>query len=279
MRRDGLVELAPAKLTRRLAIVGTRPGDGYHLIDAEMVSVSLVDVVEITSLGGRLPTGNAGVEAAERVEVIDRTGLATGVGVPAGGSNLVMRALAAAGRRAAIKLTKTVPPGAGLGGGSSDAAAVLRWAGISDLAVAAAVGSDVAFCLSGGRARVTGAGEQVAPLTHLDLDFTLMLSPMMVPTSRVYAAFDRGDGRGGLRNDLEAAALVVEPRLEEARQHLWRATGQRPMLAGSGSTWFVEGAHPGAEGAVTMSFGTGRVVVVRSLPAATCRPGAASGWL
>ena len=74
------------------------------------------------------------------------------------------RALAAVGRRAHVRLDKRIPVGAGLGGGSADAAAVLRWAGCDDLAVAASLGADVPFCLVGGRARVTGIGEVVEPL-------------------------------------------------------------------------------------------------------------------
>ena len=63
-----------------------------------------------------------------------------------------------------MRLEKRIPSGAGLGGGSADAAAVLRWAGVTDLEVAARLGADVPFCLVGGRARVTGVGEAVAPL-------------------------------------------------------------------------------------------------------------------
>ena len=71
-------------------------------------------------------------------------------------------------------------------------------------------------------------------------------------TVAVYRAWDRlGGPVGDNGNDLEPAALEVEPRLARWRDELAAATGLRPRLAGSGSTWFVEGAHPGA----------GRVVV------------------
>ncbi len=67
--------------------------------------------------------------------------------------------------RPTVRLTKRIPPGAGLGGGSADAAAVLRWAGVvDDVALAARLGADVPFCVRGGRARVTGIGEVLEPL-------------------------------------------------------------------------------------------------------------------
>jgi 4-diphosphocytidyl-2-C-methyl-D-erythritol kinase len=217
---------ALAKLTRSLRITGVRP-DGYHELDAEMVTVDLAD--ELT------------FEEGDGLEV---TGPAAG-GVPVEG-NLVQRALEAAGRRARVRLHKVIPAGAGLGGGSADAAAVLRWAGIDDLAVAASLGADVPFCLVGGRARIGGVGEVVDPLPDEDLVFTLLTPPLHVSTPAVYRAWD---GLGGPKaegpNDLEPAALEVEPRLAAARDELAERTGLAPVLAGSGSTWFVEGAFPG----------------------------------
>jgi len=163
--------------------------------------------------------------------------------VPVDDSNLVRRALRVAGRSAAVRLHKHIPVGAGLGGGSADAAAVLRWAGVGDLAVAASLGADVPFCLVGGRARVRGTGEIVDPLPFQARTFTLLTPPLFVSTPAVYRAWDElGGPSGGGPNDLERAALVVEPRLAVWRERLGDATGQTPTLAGSGSTWFVEGA-------------------------------------
>jgi 4-diphosphocytidyl-2-C-methyl-D-erythritol kinase len=154
--------------------------------------------------------------------------------------------MAASGRRARVRLHKVIPAGAGLGGGSADAAAVLRWAGVDDLAVAAALGADVPFCLVGGRARVRGVGEVLEPLPVEDRRFTLLTPPRHVSTAAVYAAWDRlGGGTAPGPNDLEPAALAVEPELAAARDELAERTGQEPVLAGSGSTWFVEGAFPG----------------------------------
>ncbi len=192
--------LAPAKLTLSLRVVGIR-ADGYHLLDAEMVTVSLADVVHIT--------------AGDGLEVVGPYA----PGVPADETNLVRRALAACGRTAHVRLEKHVPAGAGLGGGSADAAAVLRWAGATDPTVGASIGADVPFCLAGGRARVTGVGEVVQPLPYEDRVFTLLVPPLSVSTATVYAAWDDLGGPIGTKgNDLEPAALVVEAGQHEHRK-------------------------------------------------------------
>ena len=224
---------APAKLTVSLRVTGVRP-DGYHLIDAEMVSLDLVDELVFTDGDG--------------LEVVGASGLP----VPADDDNLVRRALRAVGRTAHVRLTKRIPAGAGLGGGSADAAAVLRWAGVDDVAVAASLGADVPFCLAGGRARVTGIGDVLEPLPFVERTYTLLTPPFGVSTPAVYRAWDDlGGPRADGPNDLEPAALVVEPRLAEWRDRLGEATGRTPVLAGSGSTWFVEGDVPGDGRVVT----------------------------
>ena len=231
-----MIVLAPAKLTRSLRITGVRD-DGFHLVDAEMVSLDLAD--ELTFADG------------DHLEVVGARGLP----VPDGEDNLVRRALAAVGRHAAVRLVKRIPAGAGLGGGSADAAAVLRWAGCDDLEVAAGLGADVPFCLVGGRARVSGVGEVVTPLPPLELVVTLVVPPFGVPTAEVYRAWDcLGGPSGAGTNDLEPAALVVAPELRRWRDRLGDATGATPVLAGSGSAWFVEGAFPG-EGRLVLRAG------------------------
>lgn len=245
---SGAVEVvvpALAKLTLSLRITGRR-ADGYHLIDAEMVTIDLADELVFGDGDGLEVVPGAG------------TGVAvSGADVPAGDDNLVRGALRAVGRTSRVRLTKQIPPGAGLGGGSADAAAVFRWAGVDDLALASRVGADVPFCMRGGRARVTGIGDVIEPLPPLDATFTLLLAPFGCSTAEVYRAWDRlGGPQAGGPNDLEPAALAVEPRLADLRDRLAAATGERPVLAGSGSTWFVEGAHPG----------DGRVVVRTAVP-------------
>ncbi len=220
--------IAPAKLTVSLRVTGVRP-DGYHLIDAEMVTVDLVDTLTFDDGDGLEVEG------------------ATGLPVPGDDDNLVRRALGLLDRRAQVRLTKRIPAGAGLGGGSADAAAVFRWAGVYDVDLAAALGADVPFCLTGGRARVTGIGERIEPLPRVDRVFTLLTPPLGCSTPAVYRAWDDlGGPTAPGPNDLEPAALAVEPRLAEWRDRLGEATGETPVLAGSGSTWFVEGSFPDA---------------------------------
>ncbi|HEY8545913.1 MAG TPA: 4-(cytidine 5'-diphospho)-2-C-methyl-D-erythritol kinase [Acidimicrobiales bacterium] len=235
--------LAPAKLTVSLRVVGVRP-DGYHLLDAEMVSLDLADELTFGDGDGLTVEGPGGPG--------DRP-----PGVPADADNLVSRALVTVGRTAHVRLVKRIPAGGGLGGGSSDAAAVLRWAGVTDLGIAAKLGADVPFCLHGGRARVTGTGEVLTPLPYEARTYTLVTPPFGCSTPAVYRAWDElGGPSADGPNDLEPAALRVEPRLARWRDELGDATGRTPVLAGSGSTWFVEGAFPGE----------GRVVA-RTVPA------------
>ncbi|HYA45664.1 MAG TPA: 4-(cytidine 5'-diphospho)-2-C-methyl-D-erythritol kinase [Acidimicrobiales bacterium] len=237
---------APAKLTLSLHVTGAR-ADGYHFLDAEMVAIDLVDTLCFSP--------------GDALEVVDAGGGGAGWGmaeVPAGESNLVRRALAAIGFKAHVRLFKRIPAGAGLGGGSADAAAVLRWGervgnppGADLLAIAAQLGADVPFCLTGGaRARVTGTGEVLEPLPLGDAGgqaYTLLTPPFGVSTAAVYRAWDEmgGQSRGEV-NDLEQAALIVEPRLAIWRDRLAQATSLEPVLAGSGSTWFVRGEYPEA---------------------------------
>jgi 4-diphosphocytidyl-2-C-methyl-D-erythritol kinase len=223
--------LARAKLTLSLRVTGVRD-DGFHLLDAEMVTVDLAD---------RLEFGPG--------DALTVTGLGAGGAVPDGPENLVRRALQAVGRRAAVRLDKRIPTGGGLGGGSADAAAVLRWAGVLDSELAARLGADVPFCVVGGRARVRGVGEVVEALPFDEVagrPYTLLTPPLHVSSADVYRAWDRlGGPTGAHGNDLEPAALEVAPELARWRDRLGEATGMTPMLAGSGATWFVPGAHEG----------------------------------
>ncbi len=235
---------APAKLTLSLRVTGVR-GDGFHLIDAEMVSLDLHDVVHVTVA----PTTTLSVDGpfAE--------------GVPVDASNLVARALASCGRTALVRVTKNIPHGGGLGGGSTDAAAVLRWAGMTDRSRAAELGADVAFCLTGGRARVTGIGEVVEALPPEPRTVTLVVPPLRASTPLVYRTWDEMGGPAGDNgNDLEPAALVAVPGLALWRDAIGEATGVRPMLAGSGATWFLHGDR--SEELAALSADRGAVVVV-----------------
>lgn len=218
---------APAKLTLSLRITGVRE-DGMHLIDAEMVTLDFGDTLTLSR-------GNA----------VSYVGTWNGEG---DGTDLVSRALDLIGEQRRVHVTKRIHPGAGLGGGSSDAAAILAAAGFDDLRAAAALGADIAFCLAGGRARVSGIGEVVTPLPFEARTITLLTPPLHCDTPAVYRAWDElggPSGHGG--NDLEPAALVVVPEMAKWRDRLSEHAGVQARLAGSGATWFVEGSFPGKD--------------------------------
>ncbi|EQD45425.1 4-diphosphocytidyl-2C-methyl-D-erythritol kinase, partial [mine drainage metagenome] len=199
------------------------------------------------------------------LEVIDETGLSNEASLvktlSTGKDNLVSKALVLLGKSAHVTLIKRIPIGAGLGGGSTDAAAVLRWADCYDVNMAVRLGADVPFCLKSGHGLVQGVGEVINELDFSKRFFLLCIPPFGVSTTLVYKAWDelnsesvtttRADGldnngldndldNNGLDNDLEFAALAVEPRLTLWRDYLARLSGKRPSLAGSGSSWYVE---------------------------------------
>ena len=187
---------APAKLNLTLAVVGSRP-DGYHALHSVMVPLAFGDELQVEP---------APVEARGDTLEIEGSELS------AGPDNLVLRAIAAT--RSAVaprpapplsaRLTKRIPVAAGLGGGSSDAAAAIRGAleawgvelpAADASAVAASVGSDVPFFLAGGAALVTGRGEFVEPLPSPQGDplGILVVTPnLAISTAAVFAAFSRG---------------------------------------------------------------------------------------
>jgi 4-diphosphocytidyl-2-C-methyl-D-erythritol kinase len=235
--------VAPAKLTISLRVTGLRP-DGYHLIDAEMVTLDVHDVLTIT-------------DAAQSSMTVSGP---FADGVPTDASNLCMRAAKFAQRPARIHLEKQIPHGGGLGGGSADAAAVLRWAAISDVSSTVSLGADIPFCMLGGRARVQGIGEILTELPHVDRIFTLVSPPLHISTPAVYRVWDDLGGPQNVGpNDLEPAAISVEPRLAWWRDAITDRIGVRPTLAGSGATWFVEGER---DDALVDLIGEGAVVRV-----------------
>jgi 4-diphosphocytidyl-2-C-methyl-D-erythritol kinase len=265
------------KLTLSLRITGTRP-DGFHELDALVVSLGQPQdsiTVELTD--------TPGVEFALEADDTD---------VPDDGENLAARAARAvlehAGvidRGVRIGLHKRIPAGAGLGGGSADAAAALLLTraalglDIDDVAVfdlAAGLGADVPFCLAGGAARVRGLGDVLDHVElPLGLPFLLAVPDFRLATSAVYAAWDALGGPRSERavavprvaddlvNDLEPAAEHVEPRLAEFRRALEDAAGRPPLLAGSGSAYAVpmEDAKALPDRAAEVSARFGREVV------------------
>jgi 4-diphosphocytidyl-2-C-methyl-D-erythritol kinase len=219
-----MIELvAPAKLTWYLEITGVRE-DGLHELRSEMTTLDLADRL-LVDLDGEYLT------------------LAHAAPVPLDDTNLVARALGLVGRRAGVVIEKHIPVGGGLGGGSADAAAILRFFGPVSDEVAAGLGGDVPFCQHGGRALVEGTGERVTPLGFEAREVTLMMPDFSVSTRDCYRAFDELESKGtGTRgtNHLEGAACLVEPRLASTLAWL-RANYGEVQLAGSGSTMFLAG--------------------------------------
>ena len=207
---------ALVKLNLELRVLRLLP-DGRHEIETVMQAISLGDLVEVE------PAPESSIEVF-------------GLPAPAGPENLAVRAAEALGRPARMRLWKRVPSGSGLGGGSADAAAVLRLLGTPAEALESApkLGADVPFLLRGGTALATGAGETLLPLPDREGWFAIAWPGYEVSTASVYAAWDAVGGDG--LNHLTRAAFAVEPRLAEFAQRLgdsWRMTG-------SGSAFFCE---------------------------------------
>lgn len=222
---------APAKLTLSLRVTDVR-NDGYHLIDAQMVSLLLCDHITV-SPSSTTKLSITGPHASH---------------IPTDSSNLAVRALQLVDTTAQVVIEKNIPAGGGLGGGSTDAAALLRWAQYSDLNHASRLGADIPFCMIGGRAQVSGIGEMVSPLPYIHSDITLIIPPLHVSTPAVYAMWDQlGGPHHESGNDLEPAAIAVQPELAEWKNRITEACGQSATLAGSGATWWVEGHHPQLE--------------------------------
>jgi 4-diphosphocytidyl-2-C-methyl-D-erythritol kinase len=198
---------APAKINRELRVGGFR-SDGYHEIRSRIVAIDLADELEVETGDGNLALSCGGLP------------------VPCGESNLVVRAARALanslGRTAdaTIRLEKKIPVGAGLGGGSSDAARALAllaqlWDAPSteeDLrAVAASLGSDVVFFLVGGEAEVTGRGEHVTPLPDArPVDLLVLVPPFSLSTAEVYATLRRLESQSPSDRRRIPAVLEVE---------------------------------------------------------------------
>jgi 4-diphosphocytidyl-2-C-methyl-D-erythritol kinase len=193
--------LAPAKLNFGLRIVGIRP-DGYHLLESLFVPVALADRLSIEILGE-----GAGEVSEIELRVSCDEALPGASGIPETGENLVVRAarafLTGAGLRAdlSIRLEKLVPAGAGMGGGSSDAGAILRFLAErypdafskpALIELAAKLGADVPFFLARGPSWVGGVGEQVVGQPDFPPVWVVLANPgVSLATAEVFANFDR----------------------------------------------------------------------------------------
>jgi 4-diphosphocytidyl-2-C-methyl-D-erythritol kinase len=272
---------APAKLNLGLRIVGRR-ADGYHELESLFAPIDFADLLEVSVEEGAL--------AEVRLELSGAGG-----GVPADAQNLAARAacafLDATGLRVRVRiaLEKRVPAAAGLGGGSSDAGAVLRALArrfpgalaapaLADLALG--LGADVPFFLDPRPVLVSGIGERRTPLPERLPPLALVLANPGVPlaTAAVFARYAAGaappSARGGLagalrealagppealaarlaplfENDLEGPAVALCPGIAAVREALAASGAGAVGLSGSGATLYGVYASPAAaEGAL-----------------------------
>ena len=247
---------APAKVNLYLRITGRRD-DGYHLLDSLMVPISLGDEVEVSRVDG--PPGSLILHADDP-------------DVPLGDENTVRRAVHAFHERTgrdepvAVTIRKRIPIGAGLGGGSTDAAAALR--GMNDLlgaglstedlmALAVSVGADVPFFIGGKAARARGIGEELSPAGPLPRLWMVVLFPdFPVSTAWVYRNFQfkltKSSKNNNLNekldtphevarvmvNDLETVTIGRYPRIARLKERLEEEGAIGSLMSGSGSAVF-----------------------------------------
>jgi len=228
-------ERAPAKVNLALHIVGQDPND-YHLLDSLVVFTDTCDVLSIA------PSDTMAL----------RVDGPFAAGVPIDHRNLVWRAAELAGVALDITLTKNLPHGAGVGGGSSDAAAILRAVDRPDLALD--LGADVPVCLSAAPQRMQGIGERIAPVPACpSLSLVLVNPGVHLGTVEVFKALTNKTNPGlsdipgqadadwlewlaGQRNDLEAPAMQLAPVIGDVLDTL--ADAQLARMSGSGATCF-----------------------------------------
>jgi len=246
---------APAKLNVRLKVTGRR-ADGYHELVSIMVPVSLFDSLEVT------------VTDPGRIHLTS-----CGFSVPEDESNLVVRAAASFLARADIetgldlRLTKRIPVAAGMGGGSSDAAATLlvlnaMWAGalspqaLHDLG--SQIGADVPFFLHGKPALARGIGDNLDPIGEWpEWCYVIVVPPFQIATSRVYRDFqlkkltrdellfiktildhDTANISEILENDLETVTSASFPIIDTIKKALIEAGAEGALMTGSGPSVF-----------------------------------------
>jgi 4-diphosphocytidyl-2-C-methyl-D-erythritol kinase len=283
---------AYAKVNLRLDVLGRR-ADGYHELRTIFQAISLHDVLVLEKM--REP----GVE-------LRIAGNARLAGEP-GKDNLVYRALEELGREIGLQhgvraaLTKRIPVGRGLGGGSSDAAAALvgllcltgkRIAAARLLKIASGLGADVPFFLLGGRALGIGRGSEIYPLPDAPRSEILVVSPhdIAVPTRDAYqwlseeltnredpsklagfCALCWSPQGGALSNDFEAAVFPRYPRLAAIKRELLQQGAAEASLAGSGSAVFGVYQHPAKARRAARAFPKDQVFLCSTLSRAEYR--------
>jgi len=229
-----------SKLNLCLQITGIRP-DGLHTLDSLVQTIDLSDMLALEATV-------SGIELLSDCTI-------DGENIVSAAAQRTLNALQQeAGVR--IELEKRIPIGAGLGGGSSNAAATV-W-GVNELygsmlsesqmqAVALSLGADVPLFLTGGCQRMQGVGECLEPTEPQEVWYTVLVPPIRCETASIYTAYDALGGyaqtlRQGLRlgdNDLKPAALAVAPALAEYDHSIATLGGAFAGMTGSGSAFFA----------------------------------------
>ena len=275
-----ITEMAPAKINLYLRICGRRD-DGYHLLDSAVIFTAFGDRISLTpATTDSLTITGAFADALINQTPDNQTSANPAVpdaSQPNSCPNLCMQALAAfrdAGgviAPLAITLDKRIPVGAGLGGGSADAAAILRVLNANaDLpvtsetldALAASLGADVPACLRAHSLRMTGIGDQITPLalagtssSVTDTSISVLLANPMIPlaTADVFRSLNTaGSGHAGtidafdipalagLGNDLTETACQLVPEIATLLALLQQQSGCRiAAMSGSGASCFA----------------------------------------
>lgn len=231
---------APAKVNLTLHVTGQRE-DGYHLLDSLVAFADFGDYLTFES-GPLLEIEVTGPFAR---------------GVPPDNRNLVWQAAELAQWTGRITLEKNIPHGAGLGGGSADAAAVLRHLKAPQFAVQ--LGADVPACLASQYRRMQGIGDRVSPLRGLPPLWAVLVNPnVQVSTPTVFRSLQQKQSPpmpvelppfksarelmywlGEQRNDLERPAIAMAPVIDQVLKELSTLTDiSLSRMSGSGSTCF-----------------------------------------
>jgi len=245
--------LAPAKVNLALHVTGRR-ADGYHLLDSLVVFTDFGDVVHLSEADGPL------------LKIVGPYG----AGLTAGDDNLICRAAGALAAKVGrtldgltFALDKQLPVEAGIGGGSSDAAAALHllndyWKRPLDdaalVALGLTLGADVPVCLAARPMRMSGIGEQLSPIPSIEAGGIVLVNPGVgVPTGPVFKALDGrfGDGFDAVpnpitidwlaaqRNDLERPAMGLAIDIADMLTTLNQIpTCRLARMSGSGATVF-----------------------------------------
>jgi 4-diphosphocytidyl-2-C-methyl-D-erythritol kinase len=252
---------APAKINLWLRVVGRRPDD-LHLLDSEVVLLELADrLLLLPGCSGLRVEGEGAAELPLDGDNLAWRGLRAGLG---GEPDLVC-----------LTLEKRIPAAAGLGGGSSDAAAAWRLgraatgrdepASQAELTELAAIGADVPFFASGvAAARIGGIGERVEPRACSVRHVVLLHPPFGLSTAAVFAEL-RPDEWGSGENDLLPAARRLRPELDDSIAQM-RDAGGTPHLTGSGPTIFslADDADEAAAIAETLERAGARTTITRT---------------